>query len=189
MRQMRLLPGLLLTSLLWPLAAGSEPSAELQARMNGHFRIAESEDAVQQRLDAAIEHAVAPMNFIARPIARSRLRNGVVFYCKQYQLALGAESLRTQCDDRRLIERRLDNSEGPIEGLQSGPTGVKVRTMGDDTVELVFTGPDGTRTTTYRFAERGALEVSAQVVSPSLERPVAWKIRYQRDGAGAASGS
>ena len=184
---MRLLQGLLLFSLFWPLAGRSEPSTELQARMTGQFRVAESKDVVEERLTAAIEQAIAPMNFIARPIARSRLRNGVVFYCERYQLALGAESLRTQCDDRRLIERRLDNSEGPVEGLQSAPVDVKVRTAGDDTVELVFTGPDGTRTTTYRFPERGALEVSSQVISPSLELPVAWKVRYRRDGVPASA--
>jgi hypothetical protein len=89
--------------------------------------------------------------------------------------------VRVACDDRPRIERRLDNSEGPIAGLQADPVEVKVQ-VGSDTVELRFEGPDGTRITTYRFGDRGALEVSVKVVSASLERPVTWKVLYRRDG-------
>src|SRR6185295_17706169 len=156
-----------------------EPSAALQARMTGRFSVAESDDVLQQRLAAAIDHAVEPMNFIARPIARSRLRS-VVYYCKAYEMALDAEAMRVACDDRPRIARKLDNSEGKVSGLQSEPVDVKVQ-VGGDTVELVIAGADGTRITTYRFGERGALEVSVKVVSPSLERPVTWKVGYRRD--------
>ena len=56
--------------------------------------------------------------------------------------------------------------------------------VGADSVELVFAGADGTRMTTYRFGDGGALEVSVKVVSPSLERPVTWKVRYLKNPAG-----
>ena len=135
---------------LWLVAAAAAPpSAELQRRMTGRFRVAESESVLGPRLAAAIDHAVEPMSFVARPIARSRLRS-VVYYCKQYEMALGPETVRVACDDRPRIERRLDNSEGPVAGLQAEPVDIEVQTRGD-TVELRFEGPDGTRTTTYRF--------------------------------------
>jgi len=177
---MRRLVGCLAVVGVWLVAAGTPPSAELQRRMTGHFRVAESESVIQQRLAAAIDHAVEPMNFVARPIARSRLRS-VVYYCQGYEMALGPETVRVACDDRPRIERRLDNSEGPVAGLQADPVDVKVQ-VGADTVELRFEGPDGTRITTYRFDDRGALEVSVKVVSASLERPVTWKVNYRRDG-------
>jgi len=176
---MRRLAGVLALFLAWPSAAGTEPSATLQARMTGHFRVAEGADVLQPRLAAAIEHAIEPMNFIARPIARSRLRS-VVYYCQQYEMALDPQTVHVACDDRPKIDRRLDNSEGPMTGLQSEPADVKVQ-VGADTVELRVAGADGTRITTYRFGDGGALEVSVKVVSPRLERPVEWKVLYRRD--------
>ena len=88
--------------------------------------------------------------------------------------------MHSACDDRPRLDRRLDNSEGPATGLAAEPLDVKVST-GADTVRIVFTAADGKRTTTYRFGEAGALEVSVKVESASLERPVEWKVRYRRD--------
>ena len=104
----------------------------------------------------------------------------MVYYCQQYQMALDAQTVHVACDDRPKIDRRLDNSEGPVAGLQSEPADVKVQ-VGAETVELAITGADGTRITTYRFGGAGALEVSVKVVSPRLERPVTWKVLYRRD--------
>src|SRR5262245_51401625 len=166
-------------AMAWPVAARSDdPSAALQARMTGHFRVAESDDVLQQRMAAAIELAIEPMSFIARPIARSRLRS-VVYYCRQYEMALDAQTVHVACDDRPRIDRRLDNTEGPVAGLQPKPVDVKAQ-VGADSVELTIAGADGTRITTYRFGDGGALEVSVKVASPSLERPVAWKVLYRR---------
>jgi len=175
---MRRLAGLLALALAGPIGARAEPSAELQAKMTGRFVVAEDDGALQQRLAAAIDHAVEPMNFIARPIARSRLQTPV-YYCKRYELALDAKTVHVACDDRPRIDRRLDNSEGPMAGLQPEPVDVKVQ-VGSDTVELRIAGADGTRITTYRFGDGGALEVSVKVVSASLERPVTWKVLYRR---------
>jgi hypothetical protein len=159
-------------------AAMAAPSAELQAKMTGTYRLAESEDAVKERLAAAIEHAIAPMNFVARPIARSRLQRPV-YYCKRYALALDVETVHVACDDRPHVDRRLDNSEGPITGLDAEPLDVHVSTSADS-VQMVFTSTDGKRTTSYRFGDAGALEVNVTVESTSLERPVAWKVLYRR---------
>jgi hypothetical protein len=173
---MRLVAGILVYTLLaWSAAAA--PGTALQARMTGSFRLAESETSVEQRLAAAIEQAVEPMNFVARPIARSRLQRPV-YYCKRYELALGAETVRIACDDRPPLARRLDNTDGPY-APDGEPLDVRVQIAGE-TVEIVFVGADGTRTTTYRFDDAGALEVSVKVESKSLERPVAWKVRYRR---------
>jgi hypothetical protein len=176
MRRLARLAGFIVFALASSAAAA--PSAELQAKMTGRFELAESETAVAQRLAAAIETAIEPMSFIARPIARSRLARPV-YYCKRYELALDAEAVHVACDDRPRVDRRLDNSEGPATGLDAEPLDVKVST-GADTVQMVFTSSDGKRTTTYRFGDAGALEVSVKVESESLERPVAWKILYRR---------
>jgi hypothetical protein len=166
------------STLAWSTAVAAEPSAELRAKMTGTFRLAESEAAVMERLAAAIEHAIEPMNFVARPIARSRLQRPV-YFCKTYELALDAETVHVACDDRPRVDRRLDNSEGPATGLDAEPLDVNVST-GADRVQMVFTSTDGKRTTTYQFGDAGALAVSVRVESASLERPVAWKVRYRR---------
>jgi DNA-binding LytR/AlgR family response regulator len=165
-------------ALAWSAVARSEPSAELQAKMTGTFRLAESEDTVKERLAAAIERAIEPMSFIVRPIARSRLHRPV-YYCKQYRLALDAAAVHVTCDDRPRIDRRLDNSEGRITGLDDEPLDVHVSTAADS-VQMTFASSDGKRTTTYRFGDAGALEVNVKIESESLERPVAWKVHYRR---------
>jgi len=175
---MRQLAGFVALAMAWSIASQAQPSAELQKKMTGSFRVAESGDVLDQRLAAAIEAAIEPMNFIARPIARSRLQRPV-YYCKRYDLALDAQTVRVACDDRPRISRRLDNSEGPVTGLDAEPLAVHV-TTGPDTVQMVFTSADGKRTTAYRFGDAGALEVSVRVESESLERPVAWKVLYRR---------
>ena len=118
------------------------------------------------------------MNFLLRPIARSRLQRPV-YYCKHYELALDTETVHVACDDRPRLDRRLDNSEGPATGLAAEPLDVHVST-GADTVQIEFTAADGTRTTTFLFGDAGALEVSVNVASSSLERPIAWKVLYRR---------
>ena len=175
---MRRLAGFIALAMVWPLIASAQPSAELQAKMTGRFRVAESDSELKERLAAAVEHAIEPMSFIARPIARSRLQRAV-YYCKAYEMALDAQTVRVACDDRPRIDRRLDNSEGKVAGLQPEPVDVKVQ-VGADTVELAIAGSDGTRITTYRFGDGGTLEVDVKVVSPSLERPITWKVRYRR---------
>jgi hypothetical protein len=89
-------------------------------------------------------------------------------------------SSRVACDDRPRIERRLDNSEGWVAGLQAEPVDVNVP-VGSDTMDLRFEAAHGTRITTYRFDDRGALEVGVKVISASLERPVTWKVLYGRE--------
>jgi hypothetical protein len=175
---MRRITALLACAVALATVSAAEPSTQLQAKMTGRFRLAESEATASQRLAAAIEHAVEPMNFIARPIARSRLKRAV-YYCKQYELALGPETVHIVCDDRPPVDRRLDNSEGPLVGLDAEPLDVRAQ-VGADTVELAFKGADGSRTTTYQFGEGGTLEVRVKVESESLERPVAWKVLYRR---------
>jgi hypothetical protein len=175
---MRRTARLLALALAWSAPAAAQPRPELQTKMTGRFELAEGETAVKERLAAAIEHAIEPMNFIARPIARSRLQRPV-YYCKRYELALDSATVHVACDDRPRIDRRLDNSEGPVTGLDAEPLDVRVTTAAD-AVQMVFTSADGRRTTTYHFSDAGALDVSVKVESGSLERPVAWKVLYRR---------
>jgi hypothetical protein len=164
---------------LAPARAG-EPSADLQARMSGRFELAEPKAAVEERLAQTIEQTISPMNFLIRPIARSRLGR-VVVYCGQYDLGLDAQKVRVKCDERAPIERKLDNSEGRLAGLDEQPVQVDVK-VESDAVALTFGAEEGMRTTTYRFDADGGMEVQVSVVSSQLGKPIEWAIRYRRAG-------
>ena len=162
-------------------AAEAIASAELQARMTGHFVLAEPRAAVEARLASVVDQAVAPMSFLIRPIARSRIGR-VVAFCAEYRLALSASDVRVICDARAPIERKLDNSGGKLEGLDDEPLDVAVA-VGRDSVALTFTSSEGQRTTTYRFDASGGMEIAVQVSSGQIEKPMEWKIRYRRSAS------
>jgi hypothetical protein len=162
-----------------------EASAALQAQMTGTFVLAEPRAAVAARLAAVVDQAAASMSFLIRPIARSRLGRVVVF-CGEYRLALSASDVRIVCDARPPIQRKLDNSEGKLAGLDAEPVDVTVA-LTQDSVALTFKSGDGQRTTTYRFDGKGGMEIAVQVMSPQIEKPLEWAIRYRRSSAGPAS--
>jgi hypothetical protein len=159
-------------------AQEARPSAELQARMTGRFALAEPRPSVEARLSGVVEQAVAPMSFLIRPIARSRLGRVAVF-CAEYRLALDAERVSVICDARPAIERRLDGSGGKVSVDGGEPVDVAVA-VAADRVALTFKSSEGQRTTTYRLDSSGGLEVAVQVTSGQLEKPLEWAIRYQR---------
>jgi hypothetical protein len=159
-------------------AHAAEPPADLQTRMSGRYELAEPKATVDARMQQAIEQSVAPMNFLIRPIARSRLGQ-VVVYCDRYELGLDAERVRVKCDARPPIERKLDNSEGKVSGLDAEPVQIKV-SIESDAVALAFETEQGMRTTTYRFDASGGMELRVSVISSQLEKPIEWAIHYRR---------
>src|SRR5262245_19971867 len=127
-------PAAALGLLLWLSAttahAQQTASAELQAQMTGKFVLAEPRAEVEARLAEVVEQAAASMNFLIRPIARSRLSRAVVF-CSEYRLALDASDVSIVCDSRPPIERKLDNSGGKLAGLDAEPVDVTVKVAPD----------------------------------------------------------
>jgi hypothetical protein len=166
-------------------AQASAP-ADLQAQMTGRFVLAEPRSAVEARLAEVVEKAVAPMSFLIRPIARSRIGRAVVF-CGEYQLALDATQMSVTCDALPPIRRKLDNSEGELAVGGGDPVDVRV-SVAQDSLTLRFIAPEGERMTTYRFDGSGGMEISVRVGSSQMEKPLEWKIRYRRSDAPAATG-
>jgi hypothetical protein len=167
---------------MMPSLSGAQTSPpDLQTHMTGQFVLAEPRPAVEARLAGVVEKAVAPMSFLIRPIARSRLGRAVVF-CGAYQLSLDATQVSVTCDALAPIRRKLDNSEGKLAIPGGDPVDVEV-TVGQDSVALRFIAEEGQRTTTYRFDGDGGMEVSVQVTASQMEKPLEWKIRYRRSDA------
>jgi hypothetical protein len=170
-----------------PLRAHAEearPSAELRTQMTGQFVLAEPRAAVEARLAAVVDQAAASVSFLIRPIARSRLGRVVVF-CTEYRLALSESDVSVICDTRAPIERKLDNSGGKVAGLDEEPVDVTVA-VAPSSVALTFKAGDGERTTRYRFDGNGGMEVAVRIVSPQIEQPLEWSIRYRRAASASA---
>jgi hypothetical protein len=168
------------------LRAQTHTPADLQAQMTGHFVLAEPRPMVEARLAEVVENAVAPMSFLIRPIARSRIGRAVVF-CGEYQLALDATRVSVTCDALPPIRRKLDNSEGKLAVAGGDPVDVRV-SVAPDSLTLRFIAPEGERMTTYRFDGSGGMEISVRVGSSQMEKPLEWKIRYRRSDAPPATG-
>lgn len=154
------------------------PSAELQSRMNGRFLLAEPRPVVETRLASVVESAVAPMSFMIRPIARSRI-SPIVYFCAEYALSLDASEVNVRCDTRPAVQRKLDGSDGPLRGLDGEPVQVKVE-LEPAAVSLRFATPNGERSTTYRFDDKDGMEITARITSSQMAAPLEWKIRYRR---------
>ena len=125
----------------------------------------------------AIEEATGSMNFMSRPIARSRLAktntlptNASISVADRVEIDLGAKPVSVLPDGKAVPWTRPDG-----EVFQ-----VSARLEGDDLVET-FQGKDGSRRNTFHLQDDGkTLTLDVQVESPRLPQPVRYRLVYKR---------
>lgn len=162
---------------------GPAPAAHGAAapRIVGHYRYAGGELQRQQLLDA-IEAVVADMIFLARPIARKRLRDG----------NLPSEELQIDVSDDRITILRPGRPtvSAPRDGSQivwKSPDGdeFKVRhaLRGDREVTQEFVGEDNRSVNEFTLADDGArLVVRTTITADRLPRTLRFRMTYRRSG-------
>jgi hypothetical protein len=154
------------------LGIGSAPWAA--SPLDGSYTLDKSRSA---SVDQAIEQVVSKMNFVTRPIARSRLTKTNTPSAKVSiavtdlaEIDLGAKPVRAPSDGKVVAWTRPDG-----ETFQ-----VSIRQDGERLVET-FVGKDGSRRNTFCLLDGGkALAMDVQVESPKLPEPMRYRLVFAR---------
>ncbi len=157
----------------------SGPEAQLQHRYAGHYLYAGG-DTERRAVQAAVEHAISGMSFLAKPMARSSLK----------QRAEVRDGYTLSFDGLGNVEISSPGfpvESGPLDGkplLEKNKYGDESHvTLGFVNGVLVQTGhsDDGSGETDFRLADDGAtLLVHRVMQSPQLSAPVDFTLTYRR---------
>ena len=132
----------------------------------------------REGIDAAIETAVSGMNFVTRPIARSRLRKTntphrqVVISRTNAVVSVafdGQAPVETPADGRTIKWKRSDGEVFDVSAVVT-----------DDALVQTFKAEDGLRVNPFTANAAGQLTMEATITSPQLAKPVIYTLLYER---------
>jgi hypothetical protein len=149
------------------------PAVAQTSGLSGTWTLAEAPD-----LPKVIEAATASMNFITRPIARSRLAKTNTAY-RTLRIDLDASEVTIQ-PDQRIAQRMPADGQPVVWTREDGETFLlTVRRDKDDLVQT-FKASDGQRTNVYHLdpASR-TLTLAVTVTSPRLPQPLTYTLVYR----------
>ena len=131
-------------------------------------------------ITTAIERAVAKMNFIKRPIARSRLKKTNEAH-RRVEIALGASQISIAFDGRRPVQMPADGKT--IRWTRDDGETFDVSAVWDgDRLVQTFKAEDGTRANTFSVTPEGKLSLQVELTSPQLDTPVTYALTFDRSG-------
>jgi hypothetical protein len=156
------------------IVAASAATAQESPLAGTFVNDGQSNDAIGK----AIETAVAQMNFIKRPIARSRLKKTNPLY-QRIEISRTATEVAVRFDagkpvvmpaDGRTVKWTRDDGE------QFDVTGM-LREQG---LVQTFVAEDGKRVNTFSIDPDGKLVLQVTLTSPQLPTPVSYQLVYRR---------
>jgi hypothetical protein len=165
---------------LLPLVAGLGLSFSALAEnreLQGTF-VNEQQSAAP--IEQAIETAVAKMNFIKRPIARSRLKKTNEVH-RRVDIALGDQiaiafdrhpPVQMPADGRTIVWTRDDGEKFDVHAVWEG-----------DRLVQTFKAEDGTRANKFSLGADGRLNLEVTLTSPQLDTPVVYTLTFARNGS------
>ena len=128
---------------------------------------------------AAINHTVAVMNFIMRPIARSRLSKLNPAY-KKVAIAISDKEVLVKLDEREPIHMPPGGKPAPWTREDGEKFMVAAQVTRDQLIQT-FKNEDGERTNVFTLSPDGkSLALSATVKSPQLPKPLTYAISFGR---------
>jgi hypothetical protein len=138
--------------------------------------------SISDNVDAAIEAAVSPMNFLIRPIARSRLKKTNPIY-RRIVIARNADEIVVMPDDRKPVRSPSDGST--IEWIREDGEKFRVRAdWRDSTLSQTFIAEDGQRTNEFSLDAGGAaMQLKVTITSERLNKPMTYKMGFRRSAA------
>jgi hypothetical protein len=135
-------------------------------------------DQSRDGIDAAIETAVSGMNFVKRPIARSRLRKTNTPH-RQVVISRTSDVVSVAFDGQAPVETPADGraikwkrSDGELFDVSA--------VVRDDALIQTFKAEDGQRVNTFTANAAGQLTMEATITSPQLAKPVIYTLLYER---------
>lgn len=149
------------------------------------FKLATNQSQATKKIHAGIEDAISEMNFVIRPVGRSRLK-GTNKPCKKLSFEIQGEKISIQCDSDKKFTTK---SDGTIKRNVLGSDGEsrydlsqEVKSKGDKTViTQIFRAEDGRRTTVYVYdPSEKSMTMRVKVESPKLEpKSLRYKLPYK----------
>ena len=133
-----------------------------------------SDAGVQQ----AIEAAIADMNFITRPVARSRLKKTNTL-AHRITITRQAETITVRFDERKPAEMPADGRVVKWTGEDGEQFDVFAR-ADDARLVQTFKAEDGQRVNSFTPEDAQRLTLEVQVTSPRLPKPLTYTVRYKR---------
>jgi hypothetical protein len=135
--------------------------------------------SASDNVKAAIDAAVAKMNFVTRPIARGRLTKTNQPYQK-LEIAFTPSQVTVITDSRAPIVTPANGS--PIKWTREDGEKFDVSTTwSDGKLVETFKAEDGQRVNTFSLSPDGnVLSMHVTVTSPKLSAPLTYTLRYRR---------
>lgn len=137
----------------------------------------QSDAGVQQ----AIEAAVADMNFLTRPIARSRLKK-TNSLAHQIAITRQAATITVRFDERKPAEMPAEGGVVKWTGEDGEQFDVFARAE-DARLVQTFKADDGQRVNTFTPEDAQRLTLQVQITSPRLPKPLTYTVHYRRAAA------
>jgi hypothetical protein len=130
-----------------------------------------------ESISKAIDQAVEKMNFIKRPIARSRLTRTNTPY-QQIRIDVAASEVEIAFDAQPPI--RMPINEQPIKWTRADGEvfDVSAKAAGDKLLQT-YQAADGRRVNSFYKDAAGSLHLAVEVSSPQLPRPVKYSLVYR----------
>jgi hypothetical protein len=141
----------------------------------GVFVNDEQSDAGVQK---AIEAAVADMNFLTRPVARSRLKK-TNSMAHRISITRQAETITVRFDERKPAVMPTDGSAVKWTNEDGEQYDVFARAE-DARLVQTFKAEDGQRVNSFAAEDAQRLTLQVQVTSPRLPKPLTYTVRYKR---------
>ena len=126
----------------------------------------------------AIEAAVADMNFLTRPIARSRLKK-TNSLAHRIAISRQGEMITVRFDQRKPAEMPVDGRVVKWTG-EDGEQFDVFAGAGNDRLVQTFKAEDGQRVNSFTPEDAQRLMLEVQVTSPRLPKPLTYTVHYKR---------
>jgi hypothetical protein len=127
-------------------------------------------------IETAIETAVAKMNFIKRPITRSRLKKTNDVH-RRVDIVLGDTQIGIAFDGRPPVQMPADGRT--IRWTREDGEAFDVHAAWDgDRLVQTFKAEDGTRTNAFGLGADGKLNMQVTLTSPQLDTPVVYSLTF-----------
>jgi hypothetical protein len=161
--------------LAFAATAPASSSAQTPSLDGSYTFIVEASDDVNR----AIEQAVSGMNFITRPVARSRLRRLNLPY-QRLRISQTPTEVTTIPDSHTPVVSPLDGTT--IRWRREDGESFDVSTQWEDgALRQTFKAEDGQRTNRYSLAPDGkTLTMQVTITSPRLPKPLTYSLRYRK---------
>jgi len=129
-------------------------------------------------IESAIETTVAKMNFIKRPIARSRLKKTNEAH-RRVEIGMGQDQISVAFDGHKPVQMPADGHTIRWTREDGETFDVNAAWDGERLVQT-FKAEDGTRANAFSVGADGRLNMVVTLTSPQLDQPLVYTLTFSR---------